>query len=230
VQKLFISIQRVSVVSYGKDPSPSLDATEDSAVAVSVEQAATLHDLSICSKTDYRTTIDNDLHIKDYIRMDTKSLSRNCAPRCSCQCHIPFQRATPRWLQGLIGVAFVNSVGTPLLNHRSCNLSSCGDNRFGCIHFSYLFPCRLLKFGIQLAASWNFVSGVGGTWTLRIPRIIDDGDMRIGLVSTMRLNSICGVQKFMAKYSIRPFDSFSWGSQSLFTVRISLRGPCREVD
>jgi hypothetical protein len=163
-------------------------------------------------------TDDNSLRVDNYIRIDTKSLSQNCPPWCSCQCHIPFQRATPRWLRGLIGIAFVNSVGTPILNHRSCNLISCGDDRSGCIQFSYLFPCWLLKFGIKLAASWEFISGVGGTWTLRIPRTIDDGDMRVSLVSAMRLNGICDVQKFMAKYSIRPFDSFSWGSQSSFTV------------
>lgn len=162
----------------------------------------------------------SNVSVENYIKIETKPVSRTCGPRCFCQCHIPFQSASPLWLRSLIGVAFVNSVGIPLLNYRSCNSATCRDVRSGSVQFTYLFPCWLLKLGIKFAASWEVLSGFGGTWTLRIPRIIDDGDLRVSLVHAMRNNDIPDVQRFMAKHSIRPFDSFSWGSQCLFTVSI----------
>lgn len=164
---------------------------------------------------------DNSPSTENYIKIETKPLSRTCRPRCLCQCHIPFQTATPLWLRSLIGVAFINSIGTPLLNYRSCNLRTCRDARSGSVQFTYLFPCWMLKLGIKFMASWEVLSGFGGTWTLRIPRIIDDGDLRVSLVHAMRNNDIPDVQRFMAKHRIRPFDSFSWGGQSLFTVSTS---------
>jgi hypothetical protein len=208
-------------VNYGQDPSPSIDTTQDFTVATRVERSATLCSIETENGDCDQKFADKNLDDESYIEFETKPLSRACGPRCSCQCHIPFQTTTPRWLRGLIGVAFVNSVGTPLLNYRSCNLKGCHEDESGTIHFSYLFPCWFLKYGIKLATSWNHVSGLGGTWSLRIPRIIHSGDIRGGTVSNMRSKGVCDFRKWMAKHRIRPFDSFSWGSQSLVDVSMS---------
>lgn len=197
-----------------------MDVAQDSTLSTVLEQEAIINCPSTTIQGPHSTNANDNLSIESYIQIVTKPLSRTCRPRCYCQCHVPFQTGTPRWLRSLIGVAFVNSVGTPLLGYRSCNLTTCRDARSGSVEFTYLFPCWLLKLGIKFTASWEALSGFGGAWSLRIPRIIDDGDLRVSLVHAMRINDVLDVQKFMAKHSIRPFDSFSWGSQSLFTVSL----------
>ena len=109
-----------------------------------------------------------------YISIETDFLGKTCVPRCPCQCHIPVQGSTPQWLKGVIGTAFFRFVGTPLLNHRACDFNQCGKqfNGGGSVRFQYLFPTWLLPFGVALSASWCSLNGIGGTWSLKIPRAV----------------------------------------------------------
>lgn len=156
-----------------------------------------------------------------WIEIETKPLARICHRRCPCQCHIPVQGNSPKWLQGLIGVAFVKFTGTPLLNQRSCNFKNCDSDarESGTIRYSYRFPTWLLQTGIDFAASWNAMSGLGGTWTLRIPRMINRVHIYNAICHAFEYSSVLEIRRIMRSYGLRGFDSFFDDSHSLFRVR-----------
>jgi hypothetical protein len=189
-----------------------MGTTERASTANKIEQAAALYhpnqprDVTGLSGHDGSS-------VQSYIKIETKPLSRTCQRRCPCQCHIPVKAATPRWLQGLIGAAFVNLTGTPLLNHQSCNIKNCDDSRHGTgsVRFSYLFPTWLLRTGIVYTASWCDVSGIGGSWSLKMPRIVTGGWLYSKMYVAIERDSTTEVQHLMAMHGIRAYDSFAFG-------------------
>ena len=60
--------------------------------------------------------------------------------------------------------------------------------------------------GIEVAASWQSLSGVGGNWSLKIPRIITDGNAHTDLIEALRVSTVIGVQQVMEKYMIQGID------------------------
>jgi hypothetical protein len=208
--KLFTSIQNVSVVIAGGTSLPSMAMIGQAGIANNVEQAATLFNpYQHCNTSD---PFDPDApNVQSYVKIETKPLSRVCPRRCPCQCHVPSKAATPRWLRGLIGVAFIGFTGIPLLNYRSCNFKNCGHDRngSGSVRFSYYFPTWLLRMGIEFTASWRDVSGIGGSWNLKMPQIINDAVIYNRISFAIEYDSVVEVQRLMAKYRVRAFDSFS---------------------
>lgn len=158
-------------------------------------------------------------HDQSFVRIETTPVHDNCPPRCPCPCHNALKGATPRWLHGLLDAAFIDLTGTPLLNHRSCNVKDCHGkiSRSGSLTFCYLFLSWLLKTGINVTASWNSLSGIGGTWALRILHIIGDSNLHASMTVAMRHDPISNIQQRMAKYNIKSFDLF-YGRQNMFTV------------
>jgi hypothetical protein len=143
-----------------------------------------------------------------YVSIETNVLSR-CINQCPCQCHIPIRGSTPQWLKGIIGTAFFKFVGTPLLNHRSCNFAKC-ENRHstGSARFRYLFPTWLLPTGIEFAASWSALGGIGGTWSLRLPRAITGGNIHILFHWIIEECSVQEFRRAMVDRGVRAIDVF----------------------
>jgi hypothetical protein len=220
--KLFTSIQNVSVVRSGGTSLPLLSMPETTNAAINIEQTATLcNPGQPCDTTD--ASSHSNASMQSYIKIETKSLSRACSRRCPCQCHIPLKATTPRWLQGFIGAAFVNFTGTPLLNHRSCDFKNCdnGSHASGSVRFSYLFPAWLLQMGIDFTASWRDVSGIGGSWSLRMPRLIDDVWIYSRFVAALENGSASDVRRLMITHGVRVFDEFpSFPMTSVLTASI----------
>jgi hypothetical protein len=208
--RLFTSIQKVSVVGAGGTSLPSTGMTVQASIANNIEQASNHYNLNQLRDVN-DTSGQNDSNVQSYIKIETKPLSRKCSRRCPCQCHVPFKAATPRWLQGLIGAAFVSLTGMPLLNRRSCNFRNCdnGRHRSGSVRFSYLFPTWLLRMGIEFTASWRDMSGIGGSWSLKMPQVIDDMWLYGKIAFAIEFDSIVDIQRFMATHRVRACDSFS---------------------
>jgi len=145
-----------------------------------------------------------------YIKIDTISTTTNrtCRSACPCDCHIPLQGSSPRWLRGLLGVAFFKFTSVPSFNRRPCNYGHChqGSNGAGALRFRYFFPTWLLPIGIEIAASWHSLSGVEGTWSLKIPQVINDDDATRRLEYAFLYHSPLGIEKVMIQYEIRGFD------------------------
>ncbi|KAF1998552.1 ankyrin, partial [Amniculicola lignicola CBS 123094] len=143
-----------------------------------------------------------------------------CKPHCPCQCHIPLQGSTPRWLRGLMGSLFFNFTGTPLLNHRSCNFSVCGakDASSGSAYFQYYFPKWLLTKGVMIRGHWEDLGGIGATWTFRIPKAVTSSILNGELLSVGRYRPVMEVKQFMALNHIAAVDIDMTG-ESVFEVR-----------
>jgi hypothetical protein len=220
--KLFTSIQGVSIVRAGGTSLPLLSMPETANTATNIEQTATIYNPGqLCDTTDASSR--SKTSVQTYIKIETKPLSRACPRRCPCQCHIPLKATTPRWLQGLVGTAFVNFTGTPLLNHRSCDFKKCdkGTHGSGSVRFSYLFPAWLLRTGIDFTASWRDVSGIGGSWSLKMPRMIDDALLYNRLSAAVENSSTTDVRHLMTTHGVRAFDEFpSFLINSVLTVSI----------
>lgn len=102
------------------------------------------------------------------VRIEATPAYRRCEPFCACQCHIMLAGQTPRWLQAVFGALFYQFTGTPLLYRRPCNSPRCLP-RGGSFRFEYLFPTSILPLILRVTGTWNDLSGLGGSWTLRIP-------------------------------------------------------------
>jgi hypothetical protein len=199
ISKVPMSIQEITLVEDALDMSTMSETEPEYSPAEYLENVTSL--MSPCSEKQRPS--------RSYVSIETNVL-RRCIKQCPCQCHIPMQGSTSQWLKGIIGTAFFRCVGTPLLNHRSCNFTRC-ENRshsIGSARFRYLFPTWLLPTGIEFAASWGALGGIGGTWSLRLPRVITGGGIHILF---HWLTEECSVQEFrraMADRGVRAIDVF----------------------
>ncbi|KAF2870086.1 ankyrin repeat-containing domain protein [Massariosphaeria phaeospora] len=136
-------------------------------------------------------------------------------------CHVPYQGSSPRWLRGLIGSMFCTFTGTPVLNYRSCNVPQCGakQGRPGSLRFQYFFPTWLLPVGIQVSGDWLDLSGLGASWTLKIPRFVTEVWIYRRCYALLEQDSALEVQKFMAMNRIAANDVLSFG-ENLFELAL----------
>ncbi|KAF2124067.1 ankyrin [Dothidotthia symphoricarpi CBS 119687] len=240
IPKLFTSIQQITLVRPNDTEmtclkgSPNADTAmilENIISASTSEAQGNVREISF-PESSTTTGSNNETRLTltvqqptTYVKIETKLVSRRCPRRCPCQCHIPLQGSTPKWLKGLIGSAFVNFTGTPLLNHRSCNFKKCGnqDPGSGSARFQYFFPSWLLPLGIELTSSWRSLGGLGGTWTLRIPRICFDSVIYNKLFYLFEDRfTVEDLQKFMSSYGLRAFDCFDYdgGYETIFAMAV----------
>ncbi|KAF2117146.1 hypothetical protein BDV96DRAFT_644579 [Lophiotrema nucula] len=162
--------------------------------------------------------------LDSYVMVETRDIRRTCTSKCLCQCHVPFQGSTPRWLQGLVGSMFCRFVGTPLLNHRLCNVLRCSQKKSqGAVHFQYFFPGWFLPYGILVSGTWDGLMGAGATWTLKIPRFVDQ-NLSGRFLYIIQNHTVEHLRRFMAEYTIRAFDVDVYGTHILQIALNNWRG------
>lgn len=180
--------------------------------------------MSTISSTTDNTTIDQN-DFTSYVKIETKetATNRTCRSSCPCDCHVPCQGTTPRWLRCLIGVAFFKFTSAPLLNRRSCNYGLCHQksNGTGSLYFRYLFPIWLLPLGIEVAASWRSLGGVGGTWSLKIPRVITDYWPGRELRRAIAYGTVLDMQRAMQLYGVKSIDMLLSGQEPESFLEVS---------
>jgi hypothetical protein len=216
--RLTMSIQQVSVVRSGL--MTTLEGETQAITTAFVEEAVmssavgnTRHPSANCSSGQA---------IDGLVVIETQSNRCKCQKHCPCQCHVAYGGNSPKWLQGLFGAAFFNFTGLPLLNRRSCNFRNCanGATQKASIHVQYVFPTWALPFAIEFSASWRYLGGIGGSWSLKIPRIFPDHVRRLNYI--LRHGTVADLQIAMHEHGLRAFDIFDgWcGSPTLFSVRL----------
>lgn len=177
------------------------------------------------SSTTDDTLVDQQINVTSYVKIETlaTTTNRTCRSSCPCDCHVPCQGTTPRWLRGLIGVAFFKFTSAPLLNRRSCNYGHChqSSNATGSLHFRYFFPVWLLSLGIEVAASWRSLGGVGGTWSLKIPRVITDYWPGRELRRAIAYGTVLDMQRAMQLYGVKSIDMLLSGQEPESFLEIS---------
>lgn len=229
-----MNIQRVSLVQTGGSIDANhAPATTDCTAGISLlEQAASGSTLSTVSKYTMfpHSNIRNGKSLSvpsrensrsaTYIRLETSPINQRCQHRCPCQCHVPYEASSPRWLQGLLGTAFVRTSGFPLFGRRTCNFWRCVSNttRSGSLSVQYRFPTWFLQLAVETTATWRSLNGINGTWTLKVPRTIDDSFVYSQVIRCIRLGNSVDLLKLMARNGIRPYDIFTDVRQDPLTV------------
>ena len=165
------------------------------------------------------------IDVTSYVKIETieTATNRTCRSSCPCDCHVPCQGTTPRWLRGLIGAAFYKFTSVPLLNRRTCNYGHCRQtsNGTGSLHFRYFFPTWLLPLGIEVAASWRSLGGVGGTWSLKIPRVITDPIPLNQLCQAILSGATLDVQRMMRLYGVNIVDMLMYNQEPQSFLNVS---------
>ena len=154
-----------------------------------------------------------------FLQIEGTPVSQRCRSGCPCQCHIPCQGQSPQWLRGLIGAVLYNSTGAPLLNKRTCNFTLCrnGASKAGTMHIQYAFPAWVLPIAIEMTASWRCLRGIGGSWSLKLPRFIDSTHFWRMYIWCLEKGTVEDLLEMMQTTGVRPFDIFR-NDKTLLTV------------
>ena len=145
-----------------------------------------------------------------FLQIRATPVSQRCRSGCPCQCHIVCQGQSPQWLRGLIGAALYNFTGVPLLNKRTCNFTLCRNeaSKTGTMHIQYAFPTWVFPIAIEMTASWRCLRGIGGSWSLKIPRFIDSHHLWNRFRRCLRIGTMEDLLELMQITTVRPFDIF----------------------
>lgn len=152
------------------------------------------------------------------LSITTSSVKAKCDRFCRCQCHTITSYRTPRWMKSFIGFLYFGYSGTPLLNRRPCNYSQCRLSGRPTTNFTYHFPRWAVSRVLSLTGTLDDLSGLGASWTIRIPRVISDS---ANIWWQIDVGSIIQVQNSFTKGLASPFDVDAKGG-SLLNVYIPL--------
>lgn len=144
-----------------------------------------------------------------YFEIRAKTIERSCKKTCPCQCHVPLQGETPRWLRGLFGDLFFSFTGTPVLNHRSCNVKSCGASpeSGGAVHVRYTFPTWIFSRGIHVIGDWTDLTGMEAVWSFRVPQVITSTHIKSIILLTFKHTFyLPRLLETLASLKVRPVD------------------------
>ena len=95
-----------------------------------------------------------------------------CDWGCRCQCHPRKAWESPRRLSELLGTLFYSHTGFPFFRLRSCNYSTCIQQKYVSCQLTYHFPRWLIKQAFVFAASYTDVCCMAGSWSIMFPRTI----------------------------------------------------------
>lgn len=103
------------------------------------------------------------------VRITATMATNRCPPLCKCCCHQRTSFATPRYLQRFLGQLMLDY--TSLLQPKACNYPPC-KKRPGKSQFTYVFPTWFASRTLIANGTSGCLTGIGATWTLRIPFIL----------------------------------------------------------
>ncbi|KZL67134.1 ankyrin repeat protein (B-cell lymphoma 3-encoded protein) [Colletotrichum tofieldiae] len=98
-----------------------------------------------------------------------------CDDICPCDCHVTRTVEAPRWLRGLFGTLFYTYSGSPIFGRLPCNYLPCRKTGDGGHQYTYYFPSWWLARALYVSFSRQNLIGIGGSWTFRIPKMLDGG-------------------------------------------------------
>ncbi|KAK4442507.1 ankyrin repeat-containing domain protein [Podospora aff. communis PSN243] len=146
-------------------------------------------------------------------RRDWLQETARCEPTCPCRCHGRTHLHSQLFSSLLFGVFTVN-YGTPsALAAGGCDHAICGTGGRSAIKIGYRSPSWLLRRAFHVTASVSFLTGVGASLTLHIPRVINRGC----LVGWAILRNDLGlVRDLFSRREVFPSDiDHEWGSSLL---------------
>lgn len=99
-----------------------------------------------------------------------------CKDECPCQCHVRSNIKTPSWLRAVVSSLFISYTGSPLWARPSCNYPPCKDTTGQAASYTYHFPRWMVTRSVCLSLVQHNLGGLGGSWALSIPKVLDGGD------------------------------------------------------
>lgn len=223
VPRVLTIIEQVSVVS----AAPFNDSRNPSKITHDVQARTTEQVIADLSTSSTSPLADDDVGSKPrvndatgFVEIETRSVFQRCKPRCPCQCHVAYEGSSPRWLRGLLGSAYVRTLGLSLFGHRTCNFPLCisMSERSGSLCFRYRFPVWFLQLAIEATATWRDLNGINGTWTLRIPRILENARVYNVFLDCLHYGSRTNILELMDRECIRPNDIFKVSNEGEYPI------------
>ncbi|RMY62881.1 hypothetical protein D0865_00193 [Hortaea werneckii] len=107
------------------------------------------------------------------VKITATMATNRCPPICKCCCHERTSFATPRCLRRFLGELMLDY--TSLLQPKACNYPPC-RKRPGKSHFKYVFPTWFASRALIANGTSGCLTGIGASWTLRIPFILPNSD------------------------------------------------------
>ncbi|KAK3389969.1 ankyrin repeat-containing domain protein [Podospora didyma] len=129
-------------------------------------------------------------------------------------------------MQSVFGALFYQFTGTPMLYKRPCNSPRCLPGG-GSFRFEYLFPTSILPLILRVNGTWNDLSGLGGSWTFRIPQHLPREAFTV--YTLIHQENPLSVEKYLDihKISARALDPVSKCSLLQRAVRSRRVATCR---
>ncbi len=143
--------------------------------------------------------------------------TRKCPRFCRCRCHVHIQLSTPRWMKSILGSFFGSFMGCPLLLSQSCDYSRCRQSGSSSTEVRYIFPVWFVKRAIVFSTTWRDLSGLGASWTFRMPRVIDT---RSDVWLLIERGSLSRLRECLERHKASPYDVVENG-WTLLHVRMS---------
>ncbi|RMY75469.1 hypothetical protein D0863_02568 [Hortaea werneckii] len=137
---------------------------------VNAHDAAPLGD-SIGKQANNRRILDT--MAPSTVRITATMATNRCPPICKCCCHVRTSFATPRYLQRFLGQLMLDY--TSLSQPKACNYPPC-RKRPGKSQFTYVLPTWFASRALIVNGTSGGLTGIGASWTLRIPFILPGSD------------------------------------------------------
>jgi len=128
-----------------------------------------------------------DVMAPSTVRITATMATNKCPPICKCCCHVRTSFATPRYLQRFLGQLMLDY--TSLLQPKACNYPPC-KKRPGKFQFTYVFPTWFASRTLIVNGTSGGLTGIGASWTLRIPFILPPSDLLWKIIEDDNLSSL----------------------------------------
>ncbi|KAI2465604.1 ankyrin [Annulohypoxylon bovei var. microspora] len=135
--------------------------------------------------------------------VEAVDLIEKCEDFCPCNCHLRKTGATPSWLRGVIGSVFYSYTGSPIFGRRPCNYLPCKRAGKREHQYTYHFPTWMLARSVSMYFTRTHLAGVGGSWTLSIPKALSDVHP---IWRFINYGTVPQVAEMLPKYGIAPCD------------------------
>ncbi|OTA40007.1 hypothetical protein BTJ68_00202 [Hortaea werneckii EXF-2000] len=141
------------------------------------------------------------------VRITATMATNRCPPICKCCCHVRTSFATPRYLQRFLGQLMLDY--TSLLQPKACNYPPC-KKRPGKSQFTYVFPTWFASRSLIVNGTSGGLTGIGASWTLRIPFILPNSDLLWRYIEDDDLSSLRHrISRYIPNLNVVDEDGYS---------------------
>jgi len=156
------------------DERTALDTSSGRAVAQN-GSSSVMDEESAPASQGFTTARNATSGIESNIRVVTSICTGRCPKLCPCQCHSQQTLKTPDLLRPIIGSLMFRA--THLVRPRPCDYRHC-QKQAKRSNFTYYLPSWMASRAIMISSMTNDLSGIGASWSIRVPIVVPKSDER----------------------------------------------------